>query len=102
MEKSKLFRHVYAVFAAVAAALLLASPNRADSSKAPKSTPAPLYVIKAELDRIGIYASTSDSALYYLDTPLSALPAYDRDLLYDGIAVYSKEELNERIQDFDS
>lgn len=78
---------------------LISSAEPVDSENT--RTPAPLYVIKAEQNRIGVFAADSDEAKFYLDTPVGSLPDYDQDVLYDGIPVYSEEELEERIQDFD-
>lgn len=103
MERSKVFKGVYAaVVLMVVLALTLSLMHSTDAVGIENArTPAPLYVIKAEQNRIGVYAVDSDEVQFYLDTPVGSLPEYDQDVLYDGIPVYSEEELEERIQDFD-
>jgi len=62
------------------------------------------YTIKTTPEgKVGVYKSQMDEpVLVFHEILLMALPKFDRQLLKDGITVYSDEELYALIEDIDS
>ena len=58
------------------------------------------YTIKSHKGRIGIFEDSKLS--YLLDVYINTLPKTDRDLLEEGIIVYSDSELHSIIEDYTS
>ncbi len=62
----------------------------------------PLYVLKEYQGHVGVFRYGYTSPSEILDALISDLPAHDREELKSGVYVYSDDELQQRIEDYDS
>lgn len=60
------------------------------------------YMLKIYDGRIGIFRTPSEKPYSYLDTDVSYLNDYDKELLSNGIEVSTEEELKSLIEDLTS
>lgn len=60
------------------------------------------FMIKIYDDKLALFRTTSDTPYNYLDTNISYLNDYDRELLTEGIIVDTEEELKSLIEDLTS
>ena len=67
-----------------------------------ESTPKYMYLVKRYNGSIGIFNAGETIPFRMIDTDVSLLPSFDRIALEDGIKIYSDEELDAIIEDFDS
>ncbi len=63
---------------------------------------ADVYMLKEYNGVIGVFFNEENTPYQEIDVAVSSLPAADQELLQEGIRVYSKEELNNRIEDYES
>lgn len=63
---------------------------------------ADVYTLKEYNGVIGVFYNEEISPYQEIDVDVSTLPEADQELLKDGIKIYSKEELNNRIEDYES
>ena len=81
-----------AAAAAVAAALYGTAASEAD--------PPPKYLVRESDGIVAVYSGVSGELITAIDYPVAGLPRADRDLLSDGIAVESDDELAMLIEDY--
>ncbi|MGN1411307.1 MAG: hypothetical protein ACI4WH_02200 [Oscillospiraceae bacterium] len=60
------------------------------------------FMLKIYDDKIGVFRTPSETPYSYLDTDISYLNEYDRELLSNGIEVTTEEELKSLIEDLTS
>lgn len=60
------------------------------------------YMLKIYNSRIGIFRTPSETPYSYLDTDISYLNEYDKELLLNGIEVSTESELKSLIEDLTS
>jgi len=68
----------------------------------PQQEPEYLYMLKEYRGRIGVYIGGADEPEMILDVPIKHLPDYDRELLMEGIPVWSYSELVALMEDYSS
>ena len=78
-------------------AIAQATVSEKDASK-----PEYLYLLKQYNSCIGVFYAGESVPFKVIDTDVSLLPAFDRIALEDGIEIYTEEELDAIIEDFDS
>jgi hypothetical protein len=61
-----------------------------------------LYILKKYNGCIGVFNAGESVPFKVIDTDVSLLPSFDRIALEDGIEIYTEEELDAIIEDFDS
>ena len=61
-----------------------------------------LFTLKEYNGRIGVFYSGETIPYQEIDVDISSLPAADQDALKEGIQVYGTDELNRKIEDFES
>ena len=68
------------------------------------SSPEPdyLYIIREYDGRVAVFARGQSTPEMVLDRLVHHLPTYDRLQLREGVPVFTKEELQERIEDYTS
>ena len=68
------------------------------------SSPEPdyLYIIREHDGRVAVFARGQSTPEMVLDRLVHHLPTYDRLQLREGVPVFTKEELQERIEDYTS
>ena len=81
-----------AAAAAVAAALYGTAASEAD--------PPPKYLVRESDGIVAVYSGVSGELITSIDDPVAGLPRADRDLLSDGIAVESDDELAMLLEDY--
>ena len=72
------------------------------SSSQEESAAEYLYLVKQYNGNIGIFNFGENAPFKVIETDVSLLPSFDRIALEDGIEIYSEEELDAIIEDFDS
>ena len=70
------------------------------SSSEEESRPSPMYVVMDLRGSIAVYKSGSTEPMQILETPVAVLPEADREMLANGIRVWSDEELQQIIEDY--
>lgn len=60
------------------------------------------YTLKEYDGIIGVFYNEESAPYQEIQVDVSLLPEADQQLLKDGIKVYSKEELNSKIEDYES
>lgn len=60
------------------------------------------YTLKEYNGKIGIFRGSAEKPYTYLDTDISYLNEYDRELLLNGIEVATEQELKTLIEDLTS
>ena len=83
---------VFAAAASVAAILHGASGTKTD--------PPPKYLVRESDGIVAVYSGVSGELITAIDYPVAGLPRADRDLLSDGIAVESDDELAMLLEDY--
>ena len=81
-----------AAAAAVAAALYGTAASEAD--------PPPKYLVRESGGIVAVYSGVSGELITAIDYPVAGLPRVDRDLLSDGIAIESDDELAMLLEDY--
>lgn len=61
----------------------------------------PMYVMKSYGEIIGIYNYGENEPVRLVNVTVRKLPKKDIDSLEEGIEIYSKDELNSLLEDFD-
>ena len=61
-----------------------------------------LYIIREHDGRVAVFARGESAPEMVLERMVHHLPTYDRIQLQEGVPVFSKEELQERIEDYTS
>lgn len=59
------------------------------------------YVVKEVLGKINVFERNKKIPTIITDKSIEYLPEYDQKMLKDGIYLYSKNELNKLLQDYD-
>ena len=77
-------------------------PIAETSSSQEESAEEYLYLVKQYDGNIGIFNAGESSPFKVIETDVSLLPSFDRIALEDGIEIYTEEELDAIIEDFDS
>ena len=62
----------------------------------------PLYVMKEYNGYLAVFEYGSDTPKEVLSVLITDLPEYDQRELSRGLAIYSEQELQQRIEDYDS
>lgn len=62
----------------------------------------PLYILKEYNGFLAVFSYGSNTPKEVLSVLITDLPEYDRRELSYGVAVYSEQELQQRIEDYDS
>ena len=60
------------------------------------------YVVKSHLGMVSVFMAGESQPIYVTDAPVDALPIADRQLLEDGIFVYTEVELTSILEDYAS
>ena len=66
--------------------------------------PISYYIVRENDGRIGIFHRENGEThfMYNINTPITLLPEADRELLNQGVVLYTEEELTKFIEDFSS
>ena len=79
------------------------TPSASVVSTADNDSREPVYVIKEIGDKVAVFRFGEEQPFYTLERSLvQSLPQYDQKLLKAGIKVYSNDELQALIEDYDS
>ncbi|HCC34496.1 MAG TPA: hypothetical protein DEQ02_02195 [Ruminococcaceae bacterium] len=98
---------IMAVFSAVIITSSAVKPPHSDIRipEAPKEsiikTVTPVYILKDYEGKLAVFPFESDTPEQILDVFISSLPEYDQRQLQKGVLVYSSEQLDSLIQDYD-
>ena len=76
----------------------ISNANEEDDAPVFEETAEIRYILKDYNGKIGVYEN--DSLIYTLDTYIFTLPEKDKKLLSEGIAVSSKEELYQILEEY--
>lgn len=105
-KKPPLFT-VFFLAIALLSIIVLFTQTGKDESASPlpptrfSENPSPMYVMKSYGEIIGIYNYGENEPIKLVNVTVRKLPKKDVDSLEKGIEIYSRDELNSLLEDFD-
>ena len=107
LRRKPLVFTVIFLLAALICIIVLFTQTGKDESASPlpptgfSGDPSPMYVMKSYGEIIGIYNYGESEPVRLVNVTVRKLPKKDIDSLEKGIEIYSKDELNSLLEDFD-